>query len=228
MKQQMVLFGCMASLCLAGCTAIEIKKEQLFPPVVVEEDSRKVTPKGSWQEAAYLPEDLQTMVEPADAILMAMVESGEAYVPKDPDFFWHALYLFLGMYSENHLLVEVSDASLRVPRKVAQEYATALFYEYDELLPLPESMADFVTYSEAEDAYYLGRGDRGLSESVITRWAEEGDEAYYLEVEMRSTMDDQVIQSAIFLVQKSEYTDGMTNPTYHYQIANVFEQDEEP
>ncbi len=228
MKQQLAGLLCIAAVFLTGCSTLYDWQAQFFPAVVEEEEKEPVTPKGSWQDASYLPEALASMVEPADAILMALAESTEAYAPKDPDFFWHALSLFLGMYSENHLLVEVTDSSLRVPRKVAQEFATALYYDYDDLLEIPESRSDFVTYSDAEDAFYLGRGDRGLSETVITRWAKEDDGTYYLEAELHSCMDETVIQKAVFLVKENEYTDGMTNPTYFYSIADVICPTEEP
>ena len=127
-------------------------------------------------EVSTVPSDVGTMAEPADALIRCMLENDVKYDPSDEMFFWKAVYYFAGMYAPMHGLSEVAeDGSMTLPRQTVQEFATVLFADYDDLLPLPEEMSENVVYSEETDAYTFYVGDRGLSETVITDFADNGD-----------------------------------------------------
>lgn len=166
-------------------------------------------------------ESIDTMVEPADALVRCMLENGLDYEPKDPVFFWTALSYFVGAYGTEHELAQVDDESITLPRKAVQEMAIALFADYDDLLELPEEVSARVTYDESLDAYRFGRGDIGLCETKLTLLGEEEGNVY-AEAKLISTMEDQdTIGIWKITMTENTYADGIENPKYLYSISAV-------
>lgn len=169
-----------------------------------------------------LPQDMTAMVEPVDSLVRCMLENNKTYTPTDPDFFWSALYYFLGEYGAEHPLVsETDDNRLKVPRKVAQEYAIALFANYVDLLPLPEGLSSFITYDKNWDSYLLEQGDRGLAETVLSDY-KKSDDTYSVTAKLQSTTEVQeVLGEWNITMQKNIFADGIKDPKYFYSITDV-------
>jgi len=165
------------------------------------------------QIQSTMPEDMTYMTEPIDSLVRCMLENNKAYNPTDPEFFWSGLYYFLGEYGSEHPLVsQTEDARLKVPRKVAQEYAIALFANYEDLLPLPETLSESITYDEGWDSYLFELGDRGQTETVLSD---------YIESEDLYTVTAKVLAECTVTMQKNVFADGIAEPKYLYSVTGV-------
>lgn len=187
-------------------------------------NSEPSSPKPQAQGA--VPQEMATMVEPIDALMRCMLENNTDYDATDPEFFWSALYYFLGNSgAENSLVTVTDDGRLKVPKKVAQEYAIALFATYDDLLPLPESLSNSITYDKDWDAYLLSQGDRGLSETNLSDYRET-ENGYVITAKLVSTMEDkEVLGKCQVTMQKNAFADGIVDPRYFYSIATMTKEE---
>lgn len=173
-------------------------------------------------EVSSVPSDVGTMAEPADALIRCMLENDVKYDPSDEMFFWKAVYYFAGMYAPMHGLSEVAeDGSMTLPRQTVQEFATVLFADYDDLLPLPEEMSENVVYSEENDAYTFYVGDRGLSETVITDFADNGDGTFSMTAQLSGVEENDLICEGKFIITVNEYADGISRPIYFYSVVSA-------
>ena len=202
MKKLLALFlACTMVLGLASC-----KKQE-------EEEKNTLTAE----------ETVATMQNPIDALARCMVENNLEYNPDDPDFFWTALYYFAGGYGLNHEGVEeLKDTyQLKVPSSVMEEYAIALFSDYNSLPELPDIMQGNVSYDADEDAYLLSEGDIGLSETKLSDIQETKD-GYSLVAELWSTDENpELIASFDVTLIRNTFSDGIENPLYLCSVSSM-------
>ena len=141
-KLKMLLCSVLAAAVFAGCAGGQNGTAQ-------SEGTQRET-----EEPVSVPENMASMLEPADALMMCMLENNLEYSPSDSLFFWKALYYFAGIYAPAHDLAEVGeDGSMTLPRQTVQEFAAVLFADYDDLLPIPEEMSESVIYDSGWDSY---------------------------------------------------------------------------
>lgn len=213
-KALTILIFIMTLSIFTGCSGRNNKPDDTIKDETIENQTDPSLEK--------MPEDMKTMAEPADSLLMCMVENNITYDPADSTFFWKALYYFAGIYGPSHTLAEVDENGvLKLPRQTLREYASTLFADYDDLLAIPPSMNSSIEYNSDWDAYILSTGDRGLSQSEITVFADNGDGTYTITVELKGTVENDLIAKGRFKLVKNEYTDGITEPTYFYSIASA-------
>lgn len=175
------------------------------------------TPSPSAEEA------VASMTAPIDALARCMLENDMEYDPEDPDFFWTALYYFAGAYGLEHEQVEeVPDTyQLKVPKSVMEEHAIALFSDYEGLMDLPSIMKGNVSYDPDEDAYYLSRGDIGLSETRLTNVAETN-EGYTLVAELWSTgPEEDLIAAWDVTLIRNTFSEEIENPLYLCSVSSM-------
>lgn len=197
---------CMLMLGTAACTA---NTENDEPP-----QTREMT-------AEQQAQAIDDMTAPVDSLVRCMLENDMAYDPQDPEFFWTALAYFAGQYGSEHELAEVTDDTITLPSKAVQEYAIALFADYDDLLELPESLSSRVTYDESTDAYTFGRGDIGLAETKLTL-KEEKDGIITVQADLVSLMEDHdIIGSWTVAMTNNTYADGISDPLFLYSVSSV-------
>ena len=110
----------------------------------------------SFTGGELLTGDLASMAAPIQALTRAMAGDGYTYDPYLPVFFWTSLQHALSLSGGDHTLVQPAGDELQVPRQVAQEFATALFLNYNDLPPLPDTLPG-IRYDEGWDAYFLGQ-----------------------------------------------------------------------
>lgn len=170
-----------------------------------------------------MPADMASMTEPVDALARCMLENHLDYAPEDTEFFWTAMFYFAGGYGLQHSLAAEHDETyqLILPTSAMQEYAAALFAGCDTLPELTENMEGNISYHPDENAYFLSRGDIGLSELTFTSY-EKTDDGYALTAELRSTEPDAALIAAwdVLLVDNA-YADSIENPLYHYSVAKM-------
>ena len=174
------------------------------------------------QETKAAHETISTMEEPIDALMRNMLENGTAYDAANPTFFWNSLYYFLGNDEEkNSLVTKNEDGTLKVPKKVAQEYAIALFASYDDLLPLPETLADYIVYDKDWDAYIITPGDYSGMKTEISDF-KKTEYGYTLHAKLISTKNEgEILGECLVTMQKNAFADGIVDPRYFYSVADM-------
>lgn len=170
-----------------------------------------------------MPAEMAEMAAPIDALTRCMLENNLTYAPDNPEFFWTALFYFTGGYGLGHPLAAEHDTTyqLILPAAAMEDYAAALFASQDELPEMPADMEGNIFYAEAEDAYFISRGDIGLSECRLTNYAE-ADDGYTLTAELWSTGDSiaKIAAWDVFLVEAEE------GALYPYRVAGMTLQEE--
>ncbi len=112
---------------------------------------------------------VEGMIPPINALVLCMLEQGLTYDDSNDVFLWNSLYYMISLYGQCDLRAELTDESLILPSETVQDYAAALFTNYNGLPQLPDALKDRVRYDSSTDSYYLERGDAGLSETRIER-----------------------------------------------------------
>ena len=174
-------------------------------------------------DPTVMPDNMASMTAPVDALARCMLEQKLEYNPEDPEFFWTALFYFAGAYGLDHPLVEEEEGSyqLKVPTAVMQEHATALFADYNDLFDLPSIMKGNVSYDPDWDAYFLSRGDIGLSEMRFTSYLKT-DEGHKLRAELWSIGPEEECFAAYdVLLTDNAYADGIEEPLYLYSVKSI-------
>lgn len=167
------------------------------------------------------PEDIVSMKEPIDSLVRCMLENDKSYDPENPEFFWSALSYFLGNYgTENPLVTTTEEGRLKVPKKVVQEYAIALFANYDDLLSLPGDVSNSIIYDEDLDAYLLSPVDACLSDTVLSDYKVEK-ESYIVTAKLFQDMGEDALGEWTVTMQKNVFADGIEDPRYFYSVASV-------
>lgn len=174
-------------------------------------------------DPTVMPDNMASMTAPVDALARCMLEQKLEYDPQDPEFFWTALFYFAGAYGLDHELVEEEEGSyqLKVPTPVMQEHAAALFAEYNDLFDLPSIMKGNVSYDPDWDAYFLSRGDIGLSELKFTSY-EKTDDGHAVTAELWSTgPEEEKIAAYDVILTDNAYIDGIEDPLYFYSVKEI-------
>nr|WP_294681480.1 hypothetical protein [uncultured Anaerotignum sp.] len=168
-------------------------------------------------------EAVDSMKAPIDSLARCMVEGNLEYNPEDPDFFWTALYYFAGGYGLEHEgVTELSNTyQLKVPSAVMEEYAIALFSDYDGLPALPDIMQGNVSYDEDADAYLLSQGDIGLSETRLSDVKETKD-GYSLVAELWAVgEEEELIASFDVTLIRNTFSEDIENPLYLCSVSSM-------
>ena len=82
-------------------------------------------------------------------------------------------------------------------------------------------MSENVVYSEETDAYTFYVGDRGLSETVITDFADNGDGTFSMTAQLRGVEENDLICEGKFIITVNEYADGISRPIYFYSVVSA-------
>ncbi len=178
---------------------------------------------GSEANIQAMSEEIQDMVNPADAILRCMVENHLEFNTDDNLFFWKALYYFAGAYAKDYpeAVFDTDTGKLTLPRSIMRELGSVISSEYVDLPAIPSSMSANVVFNVDDDTYTLQTGDIGLAQSSITSFSDNGDGTYDITVELRGTVDDKLIASGNFKITENKYTKDLKEPSYIYSIVSL-------
>lgn len=180
----------------------------------------------SCKKQEEIPSDetvVASMKDPIDSLARCMVENQVEYAPEDPEFFWTALYYFAGAYSNGHEGVEMlSDTyQLKVPTSVMEEYAIALFSDYNGLPDLPEALQGNISYDAEADAYLLYEGDVGLCETRLSN-IESTEDGYTLTAELWGTDEEGALIAAFDVtLVRNTFSDDIETPAYLCSVSSM-------
>lgn len=170
---------------------------------------------------AELPENLESMREPIDALLMCSIDHEDfEYDVNNSYDFWLSLYYFAGLYGPKHILADYNDGVLKLMHPTVQEFASVLYADYNDLLELPEDMKDKVEYDADYDSYTFYTGDRGLCYTAITGCTDNEDGTYTITAQLLDTVDNSLIGSGTFVLTENKYISGIVDARYMYSISS--------
>lgn len=175
-------------------------------------------------------ERVNAMLPVMDSIALPMAWGESVYQPLDPEYFWAAICMMGVNWTAENPQASLADdyCTLRLPRQLVQEIASALFFDYDDLLPIPESMEDTVWYEEPMDAYLINMGDRGELTTVIESVTPGDQGALKVAVVVYNPWgEDDPETHVVFELVPNPYVDGITEPTYSYSVSSA-QKIEEP
>lgn len=184
----------------------------------------------STPDIGNVEKNVEAMMPILDSIIRTLGIEGEfAFDSEDPEIFWSVLYLMGENWGSVHPLVTVEedfDYTTIVPRQVMQEFASAAFLAYDDLLPIPDDYAQAVQYDESLDAYRLSPSDMGdaithlesvsVSEGVVTVIV-----GYYV----GEVGTDELLGKFDFTLVDNPYADAISDPIFVYTVGQVMHLD---
>lgn len=173
-----------------------------------------------------MDEKQQSALYVMDSLLMCMMENDSTYEPQNPEFFWSALFYEIGNYGylrEGTSTIESDgvEGVAKVYYRTAQEYASALFADYSDLLPLPDGMTSVQMNPQDNEQYLFQMGDRGISAARITAWTDNGDGTYQATAELYGTDDNSVLATGEFTLVDSPYVDAVSEPIFYYTVSDA-------
>lgn len=167
-------------------------------------------------------QDIEAMMPILDSIVRAMeIEDAASYAPRDGEFFWSVLYLMANNWGETHPLVEIDIDETVAPRMVVQEFASAAFTDYDDLLPISETLKGVVRYDESYDTYRFAMSDAGDTYTGLISCAPSVNGAIDAKVGLYDGSVDELLATANFTLLENPYADGISDPIYLYSVNAV-------
>lgn len=172
-----------------------------------------------------MSDEFYVMTKPVDAVIRCMYENNMEYNPRNSEFFWKALSYFVGSYGINHELAEVEYDKVKLPKNVVQEFATILFYDYDDLLDIPESIGDEVAYDENYGGYIFKINPATLSYATLES-VETEEKEYTVIADFYTTGKENVKLSSKWEIKMVDnpYISGIQEPKYIYTIKSITKQ----
>ncbi len=225
MKKTLTLLIVLSALCtiLAACSpaapALDGGSASLAP-------AASPTPTASPAPAATpgpveLRKGVEAMMPILDSILNTMgMTDTTPYAPKDADFFWSVLYLTGVNWGHTHPLIEYNNVHAIIPSQVMQEFASAAFRDYDDLLPLPQSFEDAMQYDDGLDAYLLALSDRGDSSTTLDSVEANADGSVTALVSLHIA-PDAFWGTMEFNLAANPYAEAISEPTYLYTVQDA-------
>lgn len=180
-------------------------------------------PIGVAEDAAgqMMDQRIDSMLPALDSIMRVMRSEERTYDPADPEFFWSVLYYMTVNFGYVHPLFEQIDYHVVMPRRAVQEYATAAFFQYDDLLPLPADMTASVEYDASLDAYRFSASDIGDSWTQVDGYSvDPSSHSVSISVGMYAG-EGEKIDSAEFILRENPYVSGIFMPIFYYSVESV-------
>lgn len=201
-----------------ACSSPNASQEESTPAQTQSEDlqTQDVTNNQTAETLSTQDQEKVTAMLPIlDSIILALDDSEMTYEPKEENFFWSVLYYVVVNYTDQVYMAELTDDGLiKVPSRSVQEVATACFADYDDLLNIPESLVDSITYDADWDAYMFSPSDRGMSSSEITDMSMNGDT-------INVTMVLDGVYTYKFTLIDNPYVDSIDSPIFYYSVTSA-------
>lgn len=180
--------------------------------------SPTVTPSSvSASDSIYNQDYIDNMMPVLDSLTRFMVENETPYNPNDKEVFWTALSYIINNYGTSHPFVEsYPDGTIVAKRQVVQEYASAMFYDYNDLLEIPDSLEGFVTYDKDYDAYSFAGSDRSESEVSIVDSTDNKDGT----ITVTTSLGGEHV-NCIFTLVSNPYVSGISDPSFYYSVSKA-------
>ncbi len=223
----LLLCGLMFVSCAPHNETVIVEVETT-PQAEIQATPMTVVPATNQPQQAQVPDEetakkLDAMLPILDSILRTMGVEGEMqYAPRDPEFFWSVLYLMGVNWGTVHPLVQGDGDAILVDRKVMQEFASAAFLDYDDLLEVPESFAASVRYDEKSsvDDYALTPSDMDEAESKMDSALVRAD-GHIEVVAGLYDLEGQELGAVTFLLSDNPYVSGISDPIFYYSVENA-------
>jgi len=142
------------------------------------------------------------------------------YSAANPQFMWSILYFFATSHAQLNSQVEQSDDAFLVPRGVMQDFASACFADYINLLPIPAG-DEFISYDDSWDRYTVKMSDAGAAVFNIGAINLEANGKYSVTVVMLDEEEAEVYGNYMFTLVPNAYSTKYTETLFSFSIENV-------
>lgn len=189
-----------------------------------QEETNNTTVENTFDEST-LTEKQKNMKAAMQALVFCNTESNLEYAPKDPTYFWTALQhvaLSCGDLRPDCVTQDETTGDMSVYDRTCQEFATAIFYDYSDLLELPKNF-DRVTKDEANEAFIFTYGEMGVLTTEIASWTENADGTQTVEVQLVDPTDEPKSVEAIyqFTLIDNPFADAISEPLFYYSVKDM-------
>lgn len=155
-----------------------------------------------------------------DSIARSIGDSCE-YDPADSELFWNVLYLCGVNWGHTNSLITYDENAVLVPRQAMQEFASAAFFDYDDLLAIPESLnGSSISYDGGMDSYSLERSDMGEMYTLLDGYVIESDGGITAKVGMYTPSEGLISVVSLSLADNA-YVSGITDASYYYSVKSA-------
>lgn len=173
----------------------------------------------------HITKEQENMLPIMDSLMMCMGDNDYSYDSTNPEFYWSALYYVTNLCGRerdgNGVSVDGVEGIMKVYYRVVQEFATATFADYTDLIDIPEGVENIKVNPEDNEEYVLSMGDRGSSASRIVSWETESDGSQTVVAQLYDVADDAVIVECKFVLVDNVYADSVSSPTFLYSVKSA-------
>jgi hypothetical protein len=171
-------------------------------------------------------DDINAMLPVFDSLIRILLDEGAVYGPRDPDFFWNAVYLMAVNWESFHPLAEISEdwVNLLLPVQLVQELATALFADYNGLPDVPVSTSGAVSYDDTSGVYSFTLSDMGETYSQIDASTYTDDGCVFVIALFKAYgegEEDEVLGQFEFTIQPNEHSVEFDEPEFLYSVVSA-------
>lgn len=177
------------------------------------------------EDDLHITKEQQNMLPVMDALVMCMEENSYSYDSTNPEFYWSALFYVTnqcGLEREgNGVTSDGVEGIMKVYYRVVQEFATATFADYTDLMDIPDGVEYVKLNPDDNEEYWFNMGDRGNIASKIVSWETESDGSQTVVTQIYDSVDDEVIAEYKFVLVDNTYADGVSSPTFIYSVKSA-------
>ncbi len=146
----------------------------------------------------------------------------DRYLSSNPELVWNILYHLCVNFGQNNPLVELQEDRMKVPSKVMQEFATACFADFEDLVAVPTGFEQ-ITFSKELNAYMLAMSDMGATSCSIIEVKPCDNDSFKVRVNLIEDETSEDLDSRDFLIVPNRHIEGTTDSSFYFSVAEVNE-----
>jgi len=171
---------------------------------------------------------IKKMLPAFGSLIYAMYDMNAAYDPRDPDFFWTAIFNMAANWESLNPIAEVTEwTSFTLPVQTVREMASALFADYEGLPDVPESVSELVSYDEPLGVYRFPLFYVGCMYTKIDASMNASDGCVFVTAILMSFGEptigqkDQFMGRYEFIIQPNAHAAAIDEPKYLYSVVSA-------
>ena len=168
-----------------------------------------------------LPDDIKGMIIPIDSLLLYNVEIGGEYTLDNPEMFWMTMYFAVGNFGESNNHAKLLESEWAVTSADIKEFASSFIPEFQNIPQIPDALSTLIRYDSAEDIYFFGVGDRGLSGTEILSYEYVDNNTLKIKARLFGLDDDMTINEGEFTLARNNYVQNVAEPLFYFTVTEA-------
>lgn len=142
------------------------------------------------------------------------------YSSKNANLTWSILYHIAVNHGDLHPLIKVDNDAMHVPSKTMQEFASACFADYQDLVSPPRSF-EAIKFNNAWNSYDLQLSDSGPSYCKVLQTNPLGEGTYSVNVGFYDDEEEPLSATFVFIVKPNPYAKNISDALFSYSVESV-------